>query len=351
LKKNDHIYDRVYIDMNNNRNLADEKPIEGSCLRREDDYFYTSFPVIETTVQVGSETVPFPFSLYVRGRYDKKERDAEKICRLCTFDLRSAGHKAGEITVAGRKYGIGVIDGNANGKFGDRPIVQESRGAYKLTYYSRSDFFFLTKNGRVERHDPQPLCDFVFLEDRLFKVSVDAVGNAISFLPISTQSERTELSMAADRLTLFLPEKKEILIAYDCKNSLPIPATQCQVMNYYVTRKDWKKERWYLNASTSGYTKPVTLARPGGSVLAFGEPFRITAVVPEYSLSRNPEKASLRLEIKGRSNAEVKDLGCIDDKGQLLSVARAKSAMIKPPEYRILSRGGKLLSKGTLKYG
>ncbi len=108
------VYNRLYFDFNRNGDLTDDKVVEAETSQSDFSYNYQSFsfPRIDAAIDAGGTKLAYSFLLngYVNAAQD---------VGYVVVSLNAAVYREGNITLAGKKHHVVLIDFNSNGRFDD----------------------------------------------------------------------------------------------------------------------------------------------------------------------------------------------------------------------------------------
>lgn len=367
VKKSDTFYRRIYLDLNGNRDLTDDRPIDapresvsgnaGSGFQR------AAFPARSTEVSEGDEMVPYRFGAqlyrYSRGTsLDGAERD-EELVRSLRFTLYARCCYRGSVKVGAETYDIWLADANVNGLF-DEPAVFRPPGdsGDKGQRVSASGTqIYATRDRKPSYYDGCPLGNVLVLRDKTFKVDLDIPGRKLVLDPLGEGLATVDLAMDTSSLLLCPAEEGSSVTMVDPGSSAQIPQGAYRLMSYRAFRKGKKGGLWSLNAAGTVGSPVAKVTTTPKTRLGFGEPFVPSAEVPQ---SWNPSdrartadlRAPLRFVIEGGMKERVTDLRLHDGKAAI-DMAKGRGDQHLPTEatFKIATQEGEVVHSGTFEYG
>ena len=107
-------YNRLYFDLNHNGDLTDDKPIDAETAqgaRRWGSFF--QFPRVDVVLDEAGTKLDYSF--FLAGQQLGASRDLHYV----TLSMTPGVYREGQITLAGKKRHVVLIDYNSNGRFND----------------------------------------------------------------------------------------------------------------------------------------------------------------------------------------------------------------------------------------
>jgi len=347
-------YDRLYLDLNGNLDLTDDRPVIGvSHAGREQYnrtrrtwYFYSTFtpPAVQVISKGRSHAHAFRFTAYFSSRPgahgpDDPPADRE-IADGLRLNLMTDGAYTGRFELDGQTYHVIFGDNDANGCFGDPANPNDSSRR-------RYDRLYLSSSEKVTYYDGFEVGNLLSLQGRLYGVTACTAEKRLRLVPRNTGLGCLHLPMDTERLTLVSEDNVHRVMAYRPGRSIRVPPGRYRVGAYQARRDDDGGNAWSLRATGAPGGPVAEVKADGEATLAFGEPF-----VPTVRMRKLPDgKTSLALEVRGAAGERLAGLGCSGRAPSRIERSTKKPAFPKEATYKILAPDGAVAASGVFKYG
>jgi hypothetical protein len=326
-------YDRLYVDLNRNGDLTDDKPfntkdIEGTPTA-DRVAAQSTFDRVPVSLERDGVTVEHVFGLFVDYTWTPQ-------AWRTIVQMRSLVYREGEIVQNGRKIPLLLIDRNSNGRFDDGASSRRD-----AAYSQISDGDLLLVNPKL--HGSQSAADAsnpawhfvnktICLEDHFYQMDVSPFGDRMKLEPSKSAVGYVNNASSVYRAVLFSDEHGVLGITGTTDRKVSLPAGKWEIASYTVGVSD--------NAGTvvaaSFQDKPTAfeVQQDSTTELSFGPPFR--AIV---TASRAADgKVGLSLSLVGRAGERC---------GSLLVGGKRPPA----PKFEVRSQAGDVVYSGQFEYG
>lgn len=328
-------YGRLYFDLNCNGDLTDDGMIQATE-RRDDDATHVvshvcSFPRVHVTLEVDGTKMDDAF--YIRS--GARGPNEEKI-RSVWASFSSALYREGELTLAGERRRVVLLDYNCNGRFDDAfsPYVSEYYGTAHANICDR----LLIES---KPHGPQSNRGFeleeryvsklVEIDGRYYRPEISTTGDILTLEPLSLPIGHVT-NPNEHFIALVHNDGKILKIRGGKSERLPLPEGQWNLLSYTIRTEGERPSRIEGQATTD--CKPVSVRRGQTTVFPFGPPLKPVAKV--MHLIRQNE-AGLMLFLYGTA-------------GESCAPISAQGRWIKP-ELTISAPAGQAVAQDKFGYG
>jgi len=300
--------DRLFFDCNGNGRLDDESPVK--CTRRDERESY--FEPVKLVFK--GEDGPISYHL---------------ICRFYQFDkqrgqllIGAGGWYEGNVTLAGQKRRVQLVDSTVNGAFNDQGRTPD-----------KSDRLVIL--GEKEDRDPDKrrmeryLGKYLEVDGQLLDIEVAADG---AFLK-AKKAEGVQFGTVRVPETISEFEafgKNGHFIRAPDKGALPVG--DYRVNSWIINRKDDKGAAWKLSSYGCGRAADFTVAAESPVEMEIGEPVRAV-------LQANETKTGVAF-----------DLRLLGSLGESVDLRRGKDRP-RAPRLEVASLKGTYRSTSTFEYG
>jgi hypothetical protein len=337
-------YDTLYIDLNRNGDLTDDKAIKALPIPAEQDaaagFLTRTFPPSEV-FRLGAEGAEYAVQV------DTMSIRQETMPVYHYVMIRSAVYREGDITLDGKQHHIVLVDHNSNGRFNDPWVINEQIMAkIDYVYPTPGDVLFMDpdmKDRRIygaeiaDRKDQHPVSKSLVIDGHVYDVTISPAGDTLTLLP--SQSPVGFVRSANQEYSAVLYGDKGFLKIGGTKSgSVPVPEGDWRLLRYVIdlSKTDTTTEttRVTANGAKGG---PVVKVEKGKTVdLAFGPPYRGIVKVSGYSPSQS--SASLSMSIVGSAS-------------ETCSGILVKGKQPEKPKLVIATADGKIVDRGAFEYG
>ena len=369
----DVFFTRIYFDKNGNGDLTDDPPLDGRLdTNATDDFCFAQFPRVDIIVDVNGKPLPYciqpsletpsskRFSEALRG----PRLDPEEIKYLVQLTVYIRCVYVGAFATDKRTYHVALGDRNGNTRFDDRiaqarPFPSKdrrgslARGDPQPVYY-KGDALLVSLSEDFKDSDAFTLGDLLWLEDKLYEVSVDIAGGRMTLTPATAQLMPLKLAAECDSLSIVSTDLSRCVMMLRPGGKARVPRGEYRLVAYQILRKDAQGDLWRIRAK-AGQDSPV--ASVGGKrnpSIVLGEPFTPTVYVPESSrdkLDLGGSVADLALVVCGAGNEIVVDLSHVSGTESQIALSKTRTSRPKEAIYRVITPEGETVAQGAFEYG
>ena len=364
-KTEDEYYNRIFFDANANRDLTDDPVIDGKAVSIPGrQYEAVKFPAVDTKIKVDGKSLPFSFRPDFLGRLiavDEGNLSEELLNRMIYLYLRVNCMYRGKFEIDGESYFVYLGDSNCNGLFNEKFALRKFGTPLprRLPILNTGDNFFISLDKEIDSNDQQVCGNWLLIKNKLFEVNINQPKQKMTLTPVTHKLVKLELSMELEHISLYTEAGEHFLMTCQPDKKIDIPKGKYRLYNYRVLRKDDQGDLWSLSARATTESPWITLDGSDKSVLRFGEPFVLSAEVPESRMvnvqgsSTAQTRVFLSFSIRGQGDEDIRDLSHI--KGTKTKILLSKNEGLthrpKEPTYTILTADGKTAAKGSFEYG
>ncbi|MBN1908726.1 MAG: hypothetical protein JW818_03220 [Pirellulales bacterium] len=372
-------YTRLYLDLNHNGDLTDDKVIEAdtsadSRRRVYRSYAYYTFPVMTVPIEVDGAKADYMFrmSVSVNAR-------GEQI--YANGSVQAAGYREGQITLDGQEYRVVAIDFNGNGRFDDTTSMRTA-GSPTRRYIrpDLGDLLFLVKPdsrvsyGSVYSPSTQQTEHLVGkhlnVKGRLYEMKLSPVGDELTLVPVEGARGFVTNPNEGYQAVVYNDEMGPLKISGDASGKAELPPGDWKLYSYTIDRTTPPKAEEKAEADTASektdeakseekkakkvirprrarptdtmvYARAmpeynaVTVAEGETVEMPFGPPFQ-PIVTASYNKKNN--RASLGMKLVGAG-------------GESCSGLVLKGNRPDKPTFTVTTPDGTEVAKGNFEYG
>jgi hypothetical protein len=241
-------YNRLYLDLNGNGDLSDDKPVEAQAVSSNTNtggvlmlagsrgnYASFSFPQVDLTVDAGGTPVEYSFTL---SGYSNAQPD------FCYVGVRlnAAAYREGEITLEGKKHRIVLIDFNSNGRFDDQiAMATAGSGSEARVYPQQGDMLLVDPDAKNpdSPYDPAGskfrnyITKLINVEGRLYDLKITPAGDKITLE--SSAVPQGKVSNPNDGYSAMIYGDQGVLkISGNKENPASVPAGEWKLLSYSI---------------------------------------------------------------------------------------------------------------------
>ena len=337
----DPFYSRLYFDANANRDLTDDRVIDGVAQSSDGDFRAVDFKTIDTEIVLDGKTLPYAFKpyAYYSGPQPMNLKAGPGRANL-SFYFQIPCAYTGEVDLGGHLYQFAVSDNNGNGRFNDTfTVPKDVRSDGPV--YAQGDSFYVVSRKSLDYYDGQPLGKRLFLAGKLYDVAISTTEGKMTLTPVEGNLSTLAVPDEIQRLEMYT-DAGDSIMAY-MPGQLGLPAGQYRLASYQVVRNDGKGQ-WRLSASATSNTPPVEVKADASTKLGVGEPFQ--------PIVKASDGAQVRLSftVNGIAKEQVTDIRLVSGTSAI-ETSRKDHARPKEPTYRILKDDGEVVTQGSFEYG
>jgi hypothetical protein len=354
-KGSDRFYNRVWFDANGNQDLTDDPPVQEE--RLSEPFAYSpSFAFRDIPIGAGGAVAPYSFRVYLSYRGPKSRiPSASSIKRSLQVFAASDTWYSGEFEHKGKRYEIRLGDGDADGSFGDAPAVPDIAGLRTGAPVAlEGDRIVLSAGGEIDTTQFQVLGSHLVLDGDAFKTAVDTGKSVLSLEPVAEGLAGIEFGMDIERLVLFAEGGPACVTLFHPGKTCKVPAGTYRLAGYRALRKDAQGDLWAVTAAAVKETPPLRAAAGQKAVLELGEPYRVFAEVPEWSIRSvqgGRDQASVEFHIQGAAKEKVIDLIRLNGDKSRIPLSKVEKNRPAEAAFKVMKDGGELVAEGHFEYG
>ena len=352
-KAGEKTYSLLWVDYDGNGELQDEKPVDldgqknkgflSIFANRRPNSGYTS---LDLKITVDGVQIPYCIQLYLGNRMKSKYSQGN------SFFYQVACFYTGAFTFGGKRYAITLCDRNGNGRFDDPAIVPEKvSGAGLSPLHPKGDVIYLSRGKEMNPSDGMVLGDLLLVNDTLFILKVDTANGKLILEAVKGGLSPLKLPVRPERLSLIAEKENHCLMVYQPEGEvIHIPAGKYRLLTYQLLRKDIQGDLWRLQASGTGESPTIEVAKGAGAVPALGEPF--TTGIEVQTRAYTPLGSNyLSFIVRGRGGEIMTGLSRIEGTATRIPLSGSVKQYPREPLYTIVKPDGQIVAKGSFEYG
>jgi hypothetical protein len=381
-------YARLYFDLNHNGDLTDDKPIDGKAMAAGmfgpgQNFLQVHFPRVELTIDVDGAKQDYAFLL---SGYVVCQRQFS----YASLSLVSAICREGDITLAGHKHHVVLLDFNSNGRFDDEIKINSNAPGDGRLYPEQSDQLLVDPSkesgspydvaaSTSRHHVTKLICvDGLFYDmkvsaagDKLTlersKLGLGRVSNPNQQFHAVVYGEHGYLKISGSKdAPAVLPEGQWKLLSYSIKHTdPPKPAKSDDKADKDKAKKSPSSGNLLsalgamlggrpasressVEATATAQYKPVTVRVGKTTELPFGPPYKpVVTASPGYDgpvtiVNGKPSKPP---------NVMQMGLELIGSAGEVCSSMTVHGSRPGKPAFTITDSKGKVVQQGDFEYG
>lgn len=364
---NDDFYNRIYFDANANKDLTDDPVFDGKIkirkLSSDRKYCTVAFDPTDLKIEVKKKELPYSFiislSCYEYNNFNISELTKKNLSRMVSFRCRLNCCYKGKFKINGKIVNIVVADYNGNGYINDVISQREMSSSYSpqkyRKVYAEGDDFYLTTDKNISYDDALKLGQYIFLNNKLYKVDIDVPNCKMSLTQVKDGLSSVSLSMEVKTMMLYNKNQSKSIMVYNSGKTINIPVDRYKIYNYKVLRKDAQGDLWQLAAGATGDTPYVKISGTGKNELKFSEPYTPIAHAGSYSkmMVEKGKPAQLSLVIEGINKEVVSGLERIQGKRTKIKLSKERGSenLPKEPSFKAITKKGEIVKEASFKYG
>ena len=239
-------YNRLYFDANHNGDLTDDKVVELSANANPaaelvpivQSYLNFEFPRVDVTIDV--EGTKLDYSFYLQG-YAYSMASA---CQV-SISVNSAVCREGDITLAGKRHHLVLLDYNSNGRFDDQSKISENiHLASGQLYPEQGDTLLVDpKLGKAafdSPYDPTAsdyrydVAKLIAIDGRWYDLKISPTGDKLTLTPSTVPLGSVTNGNEAFRAIIY-GEQGFLKIHGTKDKPIPVPAGKWKLLSYTIT--------------------------------------------------------------------------------------------------------------------
>ncbi len=364
----DFFFNRLYFDANGNNDLTDDPVIDRRSGGEDAEFCDSSFPSVDTTIELEGKSLPYSFWPYVSytyfGDYGRPDKalTKEQIDENMTFVFRSNCFYSGGFELDGGSYGVVLGDSNVNGRFNDcfpaqgSSVEQLVAACSRSPLFSGSDHFYLATGTQLEARDVQVLGSLLFVNGRLYDLNISTAQGKMTLTPVTEGLTPLKLAMATEGMTLYTEDGTQCVMMYRPGTGVMIPEGKYRLLGYTVLQKDGQGDEWFLATAATTDTPSVTVDGTTGPTLRFGEPYVPVIEVPEaarQSVREGATQVRIGFIVEGAGKERLADLSRVSGNRTRIELSASNGFRNRPkePTYKIVQPDGQIVAQGSFEYG
>ncbi len=348
-------YDRLFCDVNANRDLTDDEVILSSDSRAS--FFFATDPV-DLEVPVGDERFPYCLTFFAYGSIDTSSGPDLELEALDSIRImaRSRCAYSGRFEMAGETYRVVLGDGELDGYFHDvAELGDESELEPDQALHPIGDTFWIGGEDGGERRDGCSLGDLLLIAGRLWNVRVDFPERKLILSPYVRRVTRLRLPAKLERLHLSVAAGNGQLVAYRPGEIMVIPTGEFRPIWYQIYDEDEQGDGWYVEGTATPETNAIQAV--GGVItdVRLGPPFEPRAGISPrayeaFAEEKELEDVRISFFISGSGNERVTEILHLDGSATEIELEEDRRRP-KEPTFTIVDRDGQRVAGGAFRYG
>jgi hypothetical protein len=354
-------YNRLYFDFNRNGDLTDDEPVDGDVL--PGGGARSIFPCVEVSLNVNGKPSDYAFCLMV---------SAQEMAsfRYVSASLTPAVYREGEVTLAGKRHRVAVLDYNTNGRFDDQVRILEGRGPSGRTSAMPGDLVLVdpdTAGQEAARGDAlagrgrQYLSKLLNVGDGFYGAAMAPVGDTLTLTACTAAVGRVKNPNDGFHALVY-SNLGVVNLSGDHARSVPLPEGDWKLAQYTIAAgtarepavepraKKTKanagavvrpvlstgpRSMTFVTAAANGDYKPVTVRKGQSVELPFGPPYK-----PVVNAYPTPDGKTVRLQ-----------LSLVGVAGEVCTNLLVNGSRGEPPQFTISTTDGDVVERGKFEYG
>jgi len=381
-------YNRLYFDFNHNGDLTDDKVVEAEVQRMPiavlsggESYARVEFPQLEVTIDVEGLKLKYAFALQGYAMVSSQFSYAG-------ISLSAATYREGDITLAGKKHHVVLLDFNSNGRFDDQIEIQKNIHTPDGRVYPRQgDMLLIDANLKNPGYDMpyeattsecrHQVSKLIAIDGRFYDLKISPAGDKLTLTPAALPLGK--LTNPNDGLRAVIYGELGFLKIRGGKGKpIPVPAGRWNLLSYTIDRTGFEesdpkakqtqqaKESWLgalaekmgsllgdtimpmrvgpgcgytmVTAQATAKCKEIAVGKGETVALPLGPPYKAVVTVSPIYDEEGKKETALEMSLIG-SSGEV----CSN-----LTVAGGQPAK---PKFTITDDKGKVVEEGSFEYG
>jgi len=335
-------YDRLYLDAEATGNLADAKPVTGQC-RTEGNQASCLFKDCQALVNYGGQRLPWRFDAFACTDTSLGWIKPQTVLTVCPF-----GYYGGTIQIDGQTVRAAVVDAACTGRY-DEPLdlgrlALGSDGGLDLP--GSQVLLDLNGDGRFDVSGPEafPCTRYVQLNGTYYSMAVAPNGQSLT-LAKSKVPQGTIERERGGRFTLGLVSSECGMVTVSCQGEpAKLPAGRYRLLWCSLALSRADGATWQATGKGSEKGSEIVVAADAPTRLKLGPPLVLSATVDAASQGRPDAvrpgtELSLGIDVYGQAGERYPS--------GVLRQGRSP----EPPTVRVLAANGKVIEKGSFRFG
>ena len=359
----DAFYNRVYVDLNDNGDLTDDKVLDGELQSMEEDmgFFWVIFPKgLDITYELDGKKLPYRLEFTVQGQDPEKMEIPEGMDMDFFMPLyvstSCTGFYAGKFTLGDSTYQVALVDGDCNGRFTDTfSIDEDTVMPDRYPIYPTGDQFFLTDGDELTYDDAFSLGSHLLLGKAMLEVKVDLAGKKLALVPVTGERHEMQFSMEPQRMVVHTRGFGRAVMMYWPGTAVKLPAGEYRMLNYRALATGSAGDEWALSAGATAATPYVKVEAGRSVTMQIGAPFTPLAEASPYSVQAlkdgDADEVSLSFNVEGVAHELLTNLAKVSGDKSSVEMSNEKRTLPLEPSYTIYTKDGKKVKSGSFEYG
>ena len=336
-------YDILYVDHNNNENLADDRRVMGRITQRGQTQ--GNFGPVEVMVDYGDRTAPYYFSVrYYHSNQQRIQRRAGDVPNF-QLTLQTAGYYTGVVSFGESEYQIAMVDSNCNGIFNERFKPQSNGPDGQL--YASGDHVLVDVNddgmfeaGYMDGREAYPYAKHVQVDGRWHSLEASVHGGTVDIQEPDLKIGTLDVADQSSSGTLLLASSNGIL-RVQAGQEIQVPADTYRI--YSHSTSVWHSSgNWDYTARGTRASKKFKAMEGNSVAVEFGAP-----IVINIKTDNRYGNVS-RVKAGGTVNLSVTMSG---QGGEIYTSITKDKRRAPAPTFKAVNESGKTVAQGTFKYG
>lgn len=374
-------FDKLYFDANRNGDLTDDKVVGAlkadlTGINFGDNAPERSFPRVGVKIRVGDTELNYAFFVTTRAFAEDAGDGGSKKTWQGYAQFSPAVYREGEVTLAGKKHRVSLLDYNSNGLFNDAssvPTDEDTHKRRKTAYASNGDMLLVDPDPRapsigygydvMDRLERRHVSKLVWIDNRYWELTVAPAGETITLAPSALPTGK--VTNSAGRFHAVVYGDPGLLAIHGSKDTpVVLPEGDWKLLEYTIDLTEPRKaapkttakgkapksrlgnvirslagsnrpQLTLVSASATWDYKPVTVTKDKSTPLPFGPPYKPDVSVGYMS---GRDTAHLQMDVIGSAGEECSNL--------LVQGERPEN-----PTFSISTATGEIVERGKFEFG
>lgn len=361
-------YDRLYFDRDHDGDLTDEKVIVGQSTNSYSalNYSSTTFPRIDVLTEIDSTKLDYAFTLTATA-------SGSGTYGYVSGSLNSAVYREGQITLAGKKRRIVLIDFNSNGRFDDEPRINTSmRTPDGKVWATQGDRFYVDPDLNAASRNPYDVSssndlfevsELVNLDGRFYDLTVSPAGDKLTLDPSNVAVGHVSNPNPKFRAVVY-GDQGFVKISSDDSGKALLPVGSWKLQAYSLDRtgmeepkkKDTESESSILGLLTEALGPTVAARAPRSTTVSATATMKYKAVEVKKGQTVElpfgaPYLPTVDVQYPQGSNQVSLGMSLIGSADEICTDMRIKGSQPGKPSFSITTADGKTILDGEFEYG
>jgi len=336
-------YDILYVDRNNNENLTDDQRIAGRIRQQGTSYTTATFGPIEVMVDYGDRTTPYYFSVEYNRYGESGIRLGAREVHNMNLRLQTSGYYTGVVLLGSSERRIAIVDFNGNGLFNEFFKPRYDMRGPEGRLYAIGDQILIDVNGdgRFESGELYPYAKHLQVDGKWHSLGIVAHGATVAVQEPDLKLGTLQIPDKKGSCSLQLASKGGILKLEETGQDIQVPADTYQVYAHTI-QVPHSSGNWRYEAYGTTSSKKFQVAEESVLPLSFGAPILVNishrARGSQYVQPKAGDTIQLSLTFSGQG-------------GETYTNIEKNGRRPTAPTFKVVNEAGKIVDKGTFKYG